>query len=250
MPVRPDYRGNALNDIRAITLDLDDTLWEIAPVIRRAEDALWCWLADHCPEIPRRHTRESALALREQIVQQHADRSHDLRFLRRAVLARMATDSGYSEDIVEPAFRVFDTARNTVELFPEVVPALESLSRRFTLVALTNGNADLDVIGIRRLFAGVVTAAEAGAAKPAAAIFERAVAVAGVEPEQTVHVGDHPEIDMAGAADAGLFTVWINRAGAEWPEHLRRPHAEIVSVGELQRVLDGWQTAKGLRRAT
>ena len=47
-------------------------------------------------------------------------------------------------DIVDAAFDVFDDARNDLELFPEVRPALESLRKRFVLVAVTNGNANLE----------------------------------------------------------------------------------------------------------
>jgi putative hydrolase of the HAD superfamily len=36
-------------DIAAITLDLDDTLWPIEPVIARAEERLDAWLKIHCP---------------------------------------------------------------------------------------------------------------------------------------------------------------------------------------------------------
>ncbi len=45
-----------MHRIRAITLDLDATLWEIGPVIRRAEAELWQWLALNYPRITQRVT--------------------------------------------------------------------------------------------------------------------------------------------------------------------------------------------------
>lgn len=233
-----------MQHIRAITLDLDDTLWEIAPVLRCAEAALWQWLAENYPAITRRFTAESALELRERIMDEHAGRCHDLRFLRKAVLGRMAEEAGCSGELVEPAFRVFDAARNCVELYPDVLPGLERLSARFTIIALTNGNANLDSIGIRHLFSDVVTAVDAGAAKPAAEIFEHAVARSGVAAAQVLHVGDHPEIDVAGAALAGLSTAWMNRRGEGWPGHLPTPDAVVSTVTELCTLLD---SAAGIR---
>jgi putative hydrolase of the HAD superfamily len=74
---------------------------------------------------------------------------------------------------------------------------------------------------------------DAGAAKPESAIFEEAVKRAGVAPFEALHVGDHPELDIAGAKAAGLTTAWMNRRGESWPEHLCRPDAIISTVSEL-----------------
>lgn len=227
-----------MHRIRAITLDLDDTLWAIEPVIRRAEADLWDWLGDHYPAIGERFSREASLELRNQVMKDYWHKSHDFRFLRKTVLARMAEASGYTDALVEDAFAVFDAARNRVDLFPDVEPALSALADRFTLVAVTNGNANLEVIGIRHLFHDVVTAVDAGAAKPARPIFAEAVRRAGVEFHETLHVGDHPELDVAGAANAGLKTAWMNRVEADWPDHLAPPDATVSTVRELHDLLD------------
>jgi len=227
-----------LHRIRAISLDLDDTLWEIGPVIRRAEAELWSWLAQNYPKIPARFTPPASLALREQVVDEYPDMAHDFRFLRKAVLTRMAETVDYSSDFVADAFAVFDVARNRVDLFPDVRPVLQELSGHFKIIALTNGNANLEKIGIRDLFHAVVTATDVGAAKPQPIIFEQAVREAGVQPGEVLHVGDHPELDVVGANEAGLRTAWMNRNGEEWPENLPAPDATIVSVTELRDLLD------------
>ena len=234
-----------MHRIRAITLDLDDTLWEVGPVIRRAEAELWAWLQDRYPAIPARFSAAAVAQLREQVIEEYRHRNHDLRFLRKMVLARMAIDSGYTDDMVDDAFAVFDAARNRVELFPDVRPALAVLREHFTVIAVTNGNANLERIGIRDLFHGVVTAVDAGVAKPARPIFDEAVKRAGVAAEETLHVGDHPEIDIGGASDAGLRTAWMNRAAAEWPEYLRPPDATVSTVSEVRDLL-----ADAMRRDT
>jgi len=227
-----------VHQIRAITLDLDDTLWAISPVIERAEARLWAWLTERHPRIADSFSPATLREVRETVIVEYHDRSHDLRFLRKKVLERVATVSGYSPDLVEPAFRVFDEARNEVEFYPDVMPALEQLAGDFPVIAVTNGNANLDAIGIRHLFHAVVAAADAGFAKPARPIFDKAIARAGCRPEQVLHVGDHPQIDIDGAREAGLRTAWINRSGAEWPAELPRPDAIITSITELQKLLE------------
>ena len=227
-----------MHRIRAITMDLDDTLWAIEPVIIRAEGKLWSWLGEHFPRITETFSPEESYELREQVMQKHRDQSHDFRFLRKTVLEHMAQSVGYSCDLVDDAFDVFDRARNDVEIFPDVLPALEALCVHFSLVAVTNGNADLERIGIQHLFHDVVTAVDVGAAKPAPSIFLEAVDRAGVGAEETLHVGDNPEIDIAGAQAAGLRTAWINRSGDGWPEDVHPPDAIVSSFAELLTVLE------------
>lgn len=222
-----------MNNIRTITLDLDDTLWEIHPVIRRAEQTLYNWLGQHYPKITELHQPQDLRELRAAVVAEFADRSHDLTFLRREVLQRAAAAADYDDDFVDAAFEVFDKERNSVELFPEVLPALQALKDRYTLIALTNGNASLEKIGIDHLFHGSVSAAIAGAAKPAREIFDMAVAVGGAAAAETLHVGDHPSYDVDGARKAGLRTAWVNREASDWPDDLATPDIEVRHVGEL-----------------
>ena len=87
------------------------------------------------------------------------------------------------------------------------------------------------------LFDDFVSASLAGAAKPARQIFEVAVKAGGAAAHQTLHVGDHPELDVAGARDAGLKAVWVNRHGGEWPGGLPRPDGVVEHVGELRALL-------------
>lgn len=222
-----------MQGIRTITLDLDDTLWPIHPVILRAEQALYAWLDEHYPRITARFSEHDLLQQRLNVVDEFPGKGHDFTFMRRKVLARVAEVAGYTADYVDDAMNVFMAHRNDVEMFPEVRTALELLGQRYTVVAVTNGNASLERIGIRELFDGVVSASSAGAAKPDPQIFDVAVEVGGAEPHETLHVGDHPECDVAGASNAGLRTAWVNRDGTEWPDHLQRPDMIVRDMGEL-----------------
>jgi len=224
--------------IRAITLDLDDTLWEIAPVIRRAESELWQWLQINYPRIVEKWSADEIVRVRMDLADELPDKAHDFRFLRKTVLKRIAVNSGYSEDLVEPAFDVFDAARNRVELFPEVLAELSWLTGHFRLVAITNGNANLQTIGIAHYFDDIVTSVEVGIAKPARPIFDEAINRAGVEPHETLHVGDHPESDILGAHNAGMRTGWINRTQATWPDHLQSPDIACDSMSGIRQLLE------------
>ena len=226
-----------MKDIRTITIDLDDTLWPIHPVIRRAEERLYAWMAEHYPRITELFQPEDIYEVRAKVVEENRERAHDLTFLRRTVLTRLGEEAGYGDSHVDDAFRVFDEVRNDVELFPEARSALSALGERYVLVAVTNGNANLEKIGIRALFDDVVSAAMAGAAKPARAIFDAAVRAGGASAQQTLHVGDHPLYDVHGARDAGLRAVWVNRNGDDWPEEYHAPDAEVRHIGELQALL-------------
>ena len=228
-----------MQDIRVITLDLDDTLWEILPVIRRAEAALNDWLAKRYPRIPERWPRDRLHTLREELVIRHADKAHDLTFLRKEMLALMAQDAGYDPSLNEAAFAVFDEHRNALETFPDVEPALSKLKGRYRVVAVTNGNADLRRIGIDRWFDGFVSARTVGAAKPDPRIFAAAVLAGGASPAETLHVGDHPHQDVAGAQAAGLCAVWVNRRRAEWPAEYTPADMEVSDLGVLADFLTG-----------
>ena len=120
--------------------------------------------------------------------------------------------------------------RNAVELFAEVRPVLERLAQRYTLASLSNGNADVRLIGLDDVFSFSLNAMDVGAAKPDRRMFESACARLGARPAQVVHVGDDPEHDVQGAANAGFRTVWLNRTGRDWPGG---PAAD-AEIGDLQ----------------
>ncbi len=222
-----------LGPVRAISLDLDDTLWEIESVILAAEQALYRWLDERFPAITARHTPASMRAHRVGIGERHPQLRHDLSALRRRALHELAVEAGCDVEAVAQGFAVYYNARHAVTLFDDVRPALAALAARFPLLALTNGNADLRHIGLDRWFDHTVYAAQVGASKPHPAMFEAALARVGARPAEVVHVGDDPVSDVHGARSAGLPAVWVNRKGAAWPPGMAAPQHEVASLGEL-----------------
>lgn len=225
--------------IKAITFDLDDTLWDVWPVVERAEELLHDWLASRYPRIPERFTPLELRELSSEVIAARPDMAYDRTWLRKAALNLAARRADYHEFDVEGAFEVFFAARNAVEPFAEVRPALERLSHRYPLASLSNGNADLRLIGLDDLFVFSLNAIDIGAAKPDPPLFEAARRRLAARPEQIVHVGDDPEHDVFGAARAGFRTVWINRTRRDWPGGLRAD-AEIATLDELELALAAW----------
>ncbi|MFG2357988.1 HAD family hydrolase [Streptomyces sp. NPDC048521] len=104
-------------------------------------------------------------------------------------------------------------------LFPDVLPALEALAASHRHAVLSNSSITvqehkLRTLGLLDRFEVVLCAAELGVSKPAARAFLAACEALGLPPHEVAYVGDHPEIDGRGAAEAGLLSVWIDRGAA------------------------------------
>lgn len=227
------------NSILAVTFDLDDTLWDIWPTIERAETQLHAWLHTRYPAITARFTALELRELANEIVMQRQDIAHDPTLIRKEALRLAAQQTGCESFCPESAFNIFLAARHEVVFFADVLPVLERLVGRYRLGAVTNGNADIHRLGLGNLFEFAISAVEVGVAKPEPAIYQAACRHLELPPEQIVHVGDDPQNDVLGAAQAGLRTVWINREGKEWPGG-QRADAEIKTLEELDNVLTGW----------
>ena len=228
-----------MSSIRAITFDLDDTLWDIWPIIVRAEQRLHDWLAQYYPLIPERFTALELRQLCDEVSAAKPHVAHDRTLLRKEALGLAALRTGYADFQVDTAFEIFFAARNDVIFFEEVLSVLERLSQRYTLGALTNGNADIQLVGLSHVFDFAINAVAVGAAKPEPAMFEAACRHLNLPPEQILHVGDDPYHDVQGAAQVGLRTVWVNRTQRDWPSGLRAD-AEIRTLEELDALLEQW----------
>jgi putative hydrolase of the HAD superfamily len=216
-----------------LSFDLDDTLWPVIPVITAAEEAMLKWLRERYPRTVSGHSIESMRELRAAVAERFPQHGHDLTFLRHRSLKDLFAAAGHEESLADEALEVFLNARNCVEFYDDVRPALERLSSRYRLFALSNGNADLRRCGIADLFAGHVTARAAGAAKPDARIFAQLAAAAGVEAAQVLHIGDDPLADVVGATQAGMQAAWLNRTAREWPAQFARPARTITTLAEI-----------------
>ncbi len=218
--------------VRALTLDLDDTLWPIEPVMLRAEERLDAWLRTHCPRAAEKYPIAAMRELRDRIASENPHISHDFTEQRKLSLQAALLPHGYEDSHVHDAFTEFYAARNEIECYPDSLVALERLAAIYPLVSITNGNADLERIGIAHFFKFAITARGCGVAKPDKRIFDLACEKLKLSPHEILHVGDDPQLDVVGARDAGLRTAWINRTGATW-SHGEAPDLVVHDLAEL-----------------
>ncbi|MFE1250026.1 HAD family hydrolase, partial [Streptomyces sp. NPDC058766] len=127
-------------------------------------------------------------------------------------------------------------------LFPDVLPVLDALAASHRHAVLSNSSLHvqdrkLRLLGVHDRFETILCAAELGVSKPEAGAFLAACESLNLPPHQVAYVGDHPEIDGRGAADAGLLSVWIDRGGpSAMVEPPAGPH-RIASLAELPSLL-------------
>jgi putative hydrolase of the HAD superfamily len=226
-----------MHEVQAVIFDLDDTLWEVGPVIVRAEHAMRSFLAERYPRVLAQHSLESMRDLRARMAIEHPAMRHDFTWLRLESLRHHAREAGYAEAMAEEAFAVFYAARNEVTLYDDVLPALERLHGRYRLFAASNGNADLAAIGIGGYFEATLAARDAGMLKPDPRIFTLLLGRAGLAPAEALHVGDDAFADVEGARRAGVTPVWVNRGGCDWPL-ASSPPLSVRTLLELASLLD------------
>ncbi|HWS74265.1 MAG TPA: HAD family hydrolase [Quisquiliibacterium sp.] len=224
----------------AITLDLDDTLWPVKPALIHAEQTLSGWMAEHSPATAAWLTPENRRRIREALLGEHPDRAHDVSFMRRESLRRAMAAAGDDEALAGPAFEVFLEARQRVTLYEDVEPVLARWSRRYRLVAVSNGNADVGRVGLGRYFAASVSAHEVGFGKPDPRIYLEACRRAGARPAEVLHVGDDLHLDVHAARDAGLRSAWVRRPDLLRPATEPAPGQEAPDAFESLQALDAF----------
>ncbi len=224
--------------LRLITIDLDDTVWPCRPVIERAEGQLYRWLLEQAPRLTHGHSIDSLREHRLRLAESRPELAHDLTTLRLASLGQLLEAHGYQRKWARAAVALFLEERSRVEPFEDVLPVLRALARHYRLVSVTNGNAEVARTPLRGHFHLSLSAADVGAAKPSPALFEAALRYAKVAPDEAVHVGDDPFLDVEPARRLGMRTVWVNRAGAVWPDELARADASVTDFFSLQHWLE------------
>lgn len=199
----PGQRG-----IRAITLDLDDTLWPVKPVLAKANQALIDWLQLRAP----RAAAVLAAGYDPAVLKaRHPEHAHDMSWLRRRMLLDVLQAQGEDTALAEPAFQIFYEMRQQVDPFEDAVPVLELWSQRYRLAVITNGNADVFRSPLAPFFQVALGAPGFGAAKPDPGIFHAACDALGVVPAETLHIGDDLGLDVEAARQAGLHAAWLRR---------------------------------------
>ncbi|MEU4803550.1 HAD family hydrolase [Actinosynnema sp. NPDC023587] len=231
----PTFTPRRTGEIRAVSLDVDDTLVDYSSSSRAALAAmvghadnwlLWQRITDeHCARLLAGELEyESMRTIRTRAFFAALGEEVDLAEAGRRELHR--------QGVLASGWR----------LFPDVVPCLEWLrATGLPLAAVSNASGrhqrvKIAALGLAQYFDTVLIAGEVGAAKPDRVIFDTACADLGVPVRDTVHIGDRLHADAIGARDAGMKGVWLNRQG---PREGALPSgiSAISSLSELPELL-------------
>jgi putative hydrolase of the HAD superfamily len=232
-------RQAAAGRLRALLLDALGTLVELqppAPALRRELAARFGIDVSEA---------EAAAAIGAEIAyyRRHLDEGRDERSLlelreRCAVALRHALPPSPALALVPlEALTGALLAALRFRAFPDAEPALRAArGRGLRVVVVSNWDVSLHGVlaelGLAPLLDGAITSAQAGARKPEAAIFHRALELAGgIPPGEAVHVGDEPGEDVAGARAAGLHAVLLARSGLP-------PEAPAPAIADLRALAD------------
>jgi len=226
-----------MSRIQVITLDLDNTLWDVEKTIRAAERDLIDWLKQQAEPAHEIYTSDALMGLRDQTLQQHPSIRHDLSQLRIEILTNVMRAAHYSEsdakNLAQAAFEVFFAGRNRVVFFDGALEMLQALSARYPVYALTNGNADTERTGISKYLQGAISSAQVGASKPDPSMFHTALTQAGASAQQGVHIGDHLQDDIAGASNVGMHSIWVNLQASVLSDDDPSPSHEVTHLRDI-----------------
>ncbi len=230
----------SLAPIRALSFDLDDTLYANPEVIARAELAMQQSIARQLPDFVDNNPQYWH-QLRWQLAEQKPEIRHDVSQWRLTALEQGLTAAGISNcvamDIAQYAMDAFLNVRTNIQLAPEVRPILQQLAAKFPLVAITNGNANLAKMGIADLFAVSLRAGPDGRMKPFPDMFLKAASQLGLPTKQILHIGDHPVSDVVGALNAGYQAAWMDKFCRPSIRLQVLPHLAISELNQLLELL-------------
>ncbi|WP_058911786.1 5-amino-6-(5-phospho-D-ribitylamino)uracil phosphatase YigB [Entomohabitans teleogrylli] len=228
-----------LGTISAITFDLDDTLYDNRPVIRRTELESIAFVQNYHPAL-REFQVVDFQRLRQELRQEEPDIYHDVTEWRRRSVERALLNAGLSGDAAtrgaREAMENFALWRSRIEIAPETHQALEALASKRPLVAITNGNADPQQFGLAKYFRFILRAGPDGRSKPFNDMYALAAQRLGIAHREILHVGDDLTTDVAGALRCGMQTCWINLRGGNLmhiDDSRLLPHLEISRLASL-----------------
>ena len=207
--------------IKSISFDLDDTLWPLMPNIVEAEKTTNEWIKENFPGTAALLGKQDVIEIRDKLIKEDPNLMNQISDLRKLMFYELNIRAGYgkeeSENMAEEAFEIYFKGRNAVTFYEGAIETLELLKNDYSLGVVTNGNADLQVIGIDNLFDYIFSAADLNAHKPDPVMFEAVINRTGLRAEEICHIGDHPINDVKASLDFGMTPIWFNYEKASFP---------------------------------
>ncbi|MCT7943079.1 HAD-IA family hydrolase [Shewanella holmiensis] len=202
-----------LKPFKAISFDLDDTLYDNQPIIANAVKQSFALLHRDYPASAQWTTKDW---LQCKLAQQalHPELKHDTSAARYTMLREGLLQLGYNETQAtqgaQAGLACFQHYRSDFKVAEDVIAILQTLKTRFTLVGITNGNVDASRIGLSQVLEFVLHPGYGVKMKPHSDMFTLACKQLAILPSELLHIGDHPHSDIVGAKMVGCQTVWLN----------------------------------------
>jgi putative hydrolase of the HAD superfamily len=197
--------------IQAMTFDIDDTFYDNWPYIQKAEQALTDYIAEKYPSLGN-ITWADRLAARGKVLAIHPEFSYDMGKLRFATLELLFSDLGFNStkanQTAKDCFAYFYFKRSDFTIDPKYHKILSVLASKVPLLAITNGNVNMQQIGLAQYFKGIYHASVDYRAKPHPDMFIAAQKDVRVPMQNILHTGDCPVNDVWGAYKMGMQTAW------------------------------------------
>jgi len=225
-----------LKPFKAISFDLDDTLYDNHPIIKKAEADFITYLNTSYPELSELTAHQWGL-YKKHLANEFPALVEDVSLWRIEILKRIMTIYGISEykavEYAPTAFAEFLRLRSDFSVPTASLTLLEKLAEHYPVIAITNGNVDEKQIGLDDKFEFILKAGGGFKAKPQHDLFTEAANRLDIEVSDILHIGDHLISDVFGAQNNGAQAVWLNEHQQPLTDARLLPTLEIASINEL-----------------
>lgn len=229
-----------LGAVRAISFDLDDTLYDNRPVIEHAEQWMVAHMRDRYLETAM-YDRSWWHRLKLDLQRQQPALVDDVSLCRRVLLQRGLMAGGMAEAMArqeaESVFAQFLEVRSQIAVPDTTRRILSALAQKYPLVVITNGNVLLERLGLEGQFQHVLKAGGGFRMKPAPDLFTDMARRLQLAPQQILHVGDDVTTDVAGAVHNGYRSAWLNDVGQDWHTLRILPDVMLTRLEQLLTLL-------------
>ncbi len=230
----------AIKPFKAISFDLDDTLYDNHPVIEKANQSIIKHLNATYPELAELTEHQWSL-YKEIEAAEFPEVKHDVSLWRIKTLVRIMIIYGIPEvkaiEYARHAFTEFIKLRSDFVVPQESLQLLEKLAERLPVIAITNGNVDEFQIQLHDKFKFILKAGNGFKSKPEADLFIEAARRLHIEVSDILHVGDHLISDVYGAQNNGAQAVWFNPNKQSLSGAMLLPTVEISRLDQLYKLL-------------
>lgn len=207
-------------NIKAILLDLDDTLYDYQVCNEAAKKSLFAFLKRRLG-LPLSHITNAFDGARKRV---HTDlsgtgASHSRFLYIQKTVEHLSSKTDIS--VVLEAYEIFwNTFLSRMKLFPGVKDFLKKMhSQSIRIAIVTDLTAHIQFRKLKKLTIDslidfVISSEEAGREKPETPIFKLALEKLGMKSQDVCMIGDHPEKDMKGSQSLNIKNIFFTKEKA------------------------------------